>query len=942
MRASTLLEITGHDIAQLGDADLRTITGLLCEADFRHAKLPVIGITWGGHQDAPDGGLDVVVHSECDPPATSFLKRRNTGIQVKKPDMQPAKITKEMRPGGILREDIKDLINKGGAYVIINSTGSTSGSALKARVNAMKSAIADEPGHENLHLDYLDQGRIATWVRNHPSLALWVHQKIGRPLKGWHPYENWSKAPGGLEEEYLLDEGLRLTDRTTSNNDGVSAESGLLKLRELLSAPGRCVRLAGLSGVGKTRFVQALFDSRIGDQALNTHEAIYTDISEGPVPDAGGMLDQLLAAETRAILIIDNCPPELHSQLARKCSSPTSTVSLLTVEYDVRDDLPDETDVFRLSPASKELIETLLGKRFQHVTQVDTKTIAEFSGGNARLAIALAKTVQKGETLSSFREEELFERLFWQRHAENNELLTAAEVLSLVYSFEGTDTSSDASELKFLSALIQNTPSELYKHVDALQQRDLIQSRGVWRAVLPHAVANRLARRALKSIPPDILVPFFINQGTERLIKSFSRRLSYLHDCDTAIDIVTDWLDPEGWLGKSIGNFNDFGMDVFRNIAPIAPEKILKAIESASVLNEQLFSEENRHFEGYIGLLRKLSYEPELFQKSVHLMLRFAFIENARIKNNAPDQLKSLFYAYLSGTKAPAKMRAQVIEELLQSGNPKEQWLGCECLSAALESWHFSSSYDFEFGARPRDYGYEPETEEEFFLWYETFIDICIRYSHEASSISNKVRQELGNKLRGLWLKVGNYDFLEDAARKIHSERPWREGWIAIKSIIGFDKKQYPPEVLSRIYALEEFLRPNNLLDKARIFAFSDKAIDIEGVYWDDENPVSGLEKAYAITRELGKQVAQSPSVFEKILSEIVSTSGQRILTFGEGLAEGASNPNEIWTQLKNQFFNTDPERREIRALLDLFGFVPQQSLISINLQWTLWLKTIS
>ena len=119
---STLLEITGDDIALLNDTDLRSLIGLLCEADFRLAGLPTNGIIWGGHQDASDGGMDVTVHSDVEPPHNSRVPRKTTGFQVKIPDMQPSRIGKEMRPKGRLREEIRTLINEGGAYIIVNST----------------------------------------------------------------------------------------------------------------------------------------------------------------------------------------------------------------------------------------------------------------------------------------------------------------------------------------------------------------------------------------------------------------------------------------------------------------------------------------------------------------------------------------------------------------------------------------------------------------------------------------------------------------------------------------------------------------------------------------------------------------------------------------------------------------------------------------------------
>ena len=202
---SNLLEITGDDIARLDDAELRALIGLLCEADYRLAGLPTKGITWGGHQDARDGGLDVVVRGEISPPQVSFIPRSITGFQVKKSDMPKAEILKEMRPNGILREEIKALIQENGAYIIVSSSGATTNPALRNRIGAMKDAVANENNQQNLHLDFFDRGRVATWLRTHPSLILWVRNKLGRQLNGWRPYENWANAPGGIEEEYLLD-----------------------------------------------------------------------------------------------------------------------------------------------------------------------------------------------------------------------------------------------------------------------------------------------------------------------------------------------------------------------------------------------------------------------------------------------------------------------------------------------------------------------------------------------------------------------------------------------------------------------------------------------------------------------------------------------------------------------------------------------------------------
>ena len=915
-----LIEITGDDIAQLGDADLRDLIGLLCEADYRSAGLSTKGIRWGGHQDAADGGLDVVVRDNVSPPAASFVPKHITGFQVKKPDMPRAEIIKEMCPNGILRGSIKALIQDNGAYVIVSSTGSTTDKALNNRIRAMQEAVAGEADNKNLHLEFLDRGRVATWVRTHPSMILWVRNKIGKPLEGWRPYENWASAPGGVEDEYLLDDGLQLHDGVEASEQGLSAEDGLLKLRSALVTPGTSVRLTGLSGVGKTRLVQALFDDRVGEHALDQFLAIYTDISDSPSPDPVTVANQLINDKTRAIIIVDNCPPDLHHRLTKVCSRTLSTVSLITVEYDVRDDIPEETSVFRLEPASEEIIEKLINKRFTHIGQVDARTIASFSGGNARVAIALATTVKRGETLSGFRNEQLFERLFWQRHVPDNSLLVSAQALSLVYSFEGTDTTSDKSEICFLAGLIGKSCADIYRDLAELKERDLIQSRGVWRAVLPHAIANRLAKRALGSIPKDTLVNGFI-RNSQRLIKSFTRRLSYLHDCDEAIDIVNDWLDQDGWIGKSLGNLNSLGIAVLNNIAPVSPGKILEAIERVADSSDggAFTSRNNKHYSEYVRLLRHLAYEPQLFDRSMRILCRFALSEDKNERNNSiRDVLKSLFYIYLSGTHAPVEARAKIIEDLLSSEEPDKQDIGLQLLDAALETWHFSASHEFEFGARPRDYGYHPETREEIVHWFDAVIALCMRTVLSGKEISLQARKILSNKLRGLWTKAGMLDLLEESTRRILEQGAWNDGWIAVRGIMRFDSKGFDDDVRERLINLEKQLKPNELLEKARTFALSDQhgAFDLEDDIDDEEDASAGYRRTEETTRKLGAEVAQDAVTLNILLPEIVSTYGRRLFSFGVGLAEGCSDKQKLFHALYLAIEKTPPEMRQINVFL--------------------------
>ncbi len=466
-----MFDITADDIEQLDDEALRELVARLCEAEVRlHGQSP-LSVTWGGHQNSPDGGIDVRVSLNQELPATSNLPRARIGFQVKVEDMPRSAVLAEMGPDGVLRPSIQALAAESGAYIIVSSRSSLSDLSLQNRKAAMEEAASANAA--TLYLDFYDQSRIATWVRQHPGIVLWVREKIGTSIQGWRPYGDWSGASQGASATYLLDDKVRL--RTPSASASVIAEAGLEAIRACLTSPGAVVRLVGLSGTGKTRFVEALFDQRIGTGALSPDLAVYTNISDDPSPQPVALASDLISQLGRAVLIVDNCPPDLHRTLTKTCKQPGSTLSLITIEYDVHDDQPEGTDVFELQRASDELIQQLVGRRFQNLSRVNIDTIADLSGGNARVALALAATVGPGESLAELRDVDLFQRLFNQRQSEDRSLLRTAEACSLVYSFQGEDTSSSPdAEMWRLAALAGLDVRSFHGNIVDPYQPDLV------------------------------------------------------------------------------------------------------------------------------------------------------------------------------------------------------------------------------------------------------------------------------------------------------------------------------------------------------------------------------------------------------------------------------------------------------------------------------------
>ena len=285
----------------------------------------------------------------------------------------------------------------------------------------------------DLRTEFYGRADLANWLRQHPGVGLWVRERLGLPLDGWRPFGRWSKTPLRDKDTLICEAGVVIA-LPEKHSKKLDIPQGIDGIRQLVRDSGKAVRIAGLSGVGKTRIVQALFEDTVGTEPLDKSQAIYTDLGESPDPSARAVLERLIADRRSAIIILDNCPSGTHNQLAADVAAEPD-IRLITVEYDIRDDKPEETRVVRINAEGSDVAETLVKRRHPGLGQVNAYRIAEFSGGNARLALALADAVRDEGSLSTFSDQQLFERLFYQRGVPDANLMMAAEVLALVYSF---------------------------------------------------------------------------------------------------------------------------------------------------------------------------------------------------------------------------------------------------------------------------------------------------------------------------------------------------------------------------------------------------------------------------------------------------------------------------------------------------------------------------
>ena len=904
----TILEFPKDDLLALSDVQLEQLIGRLAEAEVSAYGASVADVRFSGSITAPDGGVDVRVVISSEPFKSGFISRTNTVFQSKKHSMPAGAIAEEMKPKGVLSAVIGQLCEGGGAYVIVSLDDDCTDTMRTARLAAMKAAVADQPEKDEIYFDFFDRSKLHQWLRQHPGVLLWVRSVLGKPLSGWQPYGQWSYVPVGGSDSLIEAPGISVVLPLDRHQKLTIAEA-LTPTRQMIADSNKAIRVAGLSGVGKTRFVQALFDEKIGADALDRTTVIYADTGANPIPSARQMIDQLIETGKQATVVIDNCPNDLHTDLASRISSSRNRIRLITVEYDIRDDKPLTTEMVHIEADGPEVAEALILRRHPAIGHANARRVAEFAGGNTRVALAVAERVGEGESLAQLTDANLFDRLFQQRHGEDGRLREHAEILSLVYSFSVEPEDGEPDELAVLASLCNSTGDALFRSAQDLAARQIAQKRGQWRAILPHAIANRLTASALDRMRAKTLRATFEYPPNHRLLASFAHRLGLMHDHPVAQNIVRSWLAEDGIL-VPVTALDDEKAKVLDFIAPVCPDLLLDRIEAEiSAKDFPGFEIHNPRRTAVLQMLVSLAYDRPFFDRCIRLLLTIAQQEDP--KNNydsVRDKITSFFQPYLSGTHATLEQRAAVLKEALWSADPYLRGLGTEMLSKTLDGPPWMGMGMGEFGARPRDFGYEPNYDQ-LVAWRHLFIGIALEAGLSSDQdLSGRARGIIAQEFRGLWADPSIQAELTKVAIALNAQSPWTDGWKSVLETIYFDYRDatgpdhaepVPPELLE----LRENLTPKDLVSSIRAHLLGRRndlwSLDPDFDH-DDQTKYAKAEARLAErVTEFGKQFALAGNDFKLLGPELFSADWMPYgHAFGSGIARGAPDLTTEWEKL--------------------------------------------
>ena len=180
-----------------------------------------------------------------------------------------------------------------------------------------------------------------------------------------------------------------------------------------------------------------------------------------------------------------------------------------------------------------------------------------------------------------------------------------------------------------------------------------------------------------------------------------------------------------------------------------------------------------------------------------------------------------------------------------------------------------------------------------------------MRLACAQKTYSSQVRFTLADQLRGLLGVSVIEDDIDHACVSIARQQYWRDGWVAVRQTLRFDSSYYSSEELARLNALEQSLKPNNLVEKVKAIVLNQRllGLELDGTEFDEDGFTGhSVARIEHVAHSLGMDVAADEQALSELLPELFSCESGHLMSFGEGLQEGTSESRAGWDRLVAQF----------------------------------------
>ncbi|WP_306151662.1 hypothetical protein [Roseovarius sp. MMSF_3281] len=908
----SFLEISPEQIQRLDEHLLVELLRRLSKAEMLKNEIPLRDVNVPTQIHIPDGGEDGRVSWSGGLNETDYLPSRHTIFQCKKSDPGPTGCKKETWKKGTgttdhpaeLNEALDEALAASGSYIIVTGSAVV-GTKVTDRISKIEEGIRDAGKNPDLlsSIRIYDANKLSDWTSTHPAIALWLNSILQEvDLGGLQSFELWSQDGDISQVAFQTSEEprFRLTGNTARNliselgidQKTINFEQLQAVIEHFFASGGKSVRVVGPSGFGKTRVVHELF-SRTNDTCptLDSSSVVFCDF-EDVSQRLGSLALNLVSSGAESILIVDDCPDNLHNDLFKKAQRNGSKVRLITLDVETRSQGVFGNLVIELLPASDELINGIVEGSPYSNAKNDVGFIRELAQGFPRMALVAAEAAENGDTeLVSV--DALVNRIVWGKEQEDAEALRALQFLSL-FTFVGVEGDRQF-ELEQLASFMETPTKDIFRDLAAFRDRGVVGRVGDFAEARPQPLAVRLAVQLLDTSPEGELIRLFERVGTDLRFRLLSRLrwLSFDHRVAGLALSIVETLIP------SIDALNtDEGSKFMDRLVHLEPDLAIATLEG---FLSHLSIDELLEFRGgrrnTVWALEKLVFRNDSFEPAANLLLKLAAAENENWGNNAHAQFVGLFQLHLSGTEVEPARRLEILDAGLKDEDSRIRSVCIDALGRMLQTGHFTRSGGNErIGADPALQDWQPEIYKDVFEFYNAAIDRLTDIALEANVESyEKATSHLGSNIRGLLSYPNIFDNLRKQVTRVFERNPaWTEPIKSINRWFFFDSKEAPADYVIQVREWYDELFPDSKVDQILLLSegWPGDFHDIEVPY----DPQNDTDHEYAITciREAVSTLSRDAKDNSELVGKIVRGEFNSGWALGYALANHVEDPEAL------------------------------------------------
>lgn len=838
------LDLTCDHVEGLSALQLTTLLRRLLILEITRFSIPRRSVDVSLRINVSDGGEDGRVEWAGGPPSTGFLPCRLVQFQCKAGSLSPKEWKQELQESsGHIKPAIDQSLLAGGAYIGFTTQPLTAKTKAN-RIVAIRSAFSDagRPYASTATVEMYDANKIANWSSTYLSAVAYVREAAGRPISyALFTADRWRLSFPQLSRFRFVE--------TEELSDAIAL------IRKELLMPGNVLRIAGLSGLGKTRLVyEAIMGSNDANEQALREGLIYVNDSTHAEAMLIELAHSMQVEEASCVLVVDECPLDLHVRLQQIVTRQPTYMSLLTLDYE--NDTASGTNYVRLQPVASTVIRDMLEQAHPELkaTPGAADRIAQFAAGFPKMAELLADAELGPEHKPAALDDDfILHRIVWGRKNEDAGTLRTLRVLSIFEDLGAYDEADQ--ELRWVAGnLCDVTFAVAYGLVQEYVQRGILQKRGRFVRMIPEPLAIRLAVEWWTRNPKDTLVQILQSDIPRRLSDAMATRLSRLDFLPEAQDFVSYLCGRDGPFGQAEGLLTTDGSMLFRHIAEVNPVIAANTLHRILVVEGRAGSHAEHTRRNLVWTLEKLVFPNETFEQAALALYELAINETETWANNATNTFQRLYSLYLPGTEASYGERIALASSIVAAQGPSE--VLAKALGRAYETGPFTRTGGVEvMGSGPARRDWRPSSDAEIAEYWDSVTTLLIEFAQRGDTVADASLEALS---RGLFT-MATYKHFEvglrivDAANQM--ELYWPSGLHALENILNREQEQIDEETRQHAATWYSSLVPSRLRDQLRYL--------VTQASWnryskaDDEYRDEGYDEAMRFAEECSARVDQ-------------------------------------------------------------------------------------